>query len=640
MALGADGLDGGLDRVPDGVRQESAQVQVPGLLAVSTPYAFHLPVALPAEELSVAEAAIDDCELSVDAIDASAGEPLTLALRCERLHLGELAVPLQIRSAAEEVEVALTLHLVPSDWHDLQRGQRELVTVDAAGLLDGAPVPAGAPVFLAADRLPAGALEQEPRLLAEEDGVVSDLPFERDGSGLWFALPGTARLWVYFAPVGATEPRLAQAPWGKFQGVWHLEDTAAATRNEGSGDLSGVATPTTGVVGGAASFDGAGSLVAPLDADPAAGALSAWVRLGLDEELPRRVAVGAGAADAAGAFDPEAASLYTDEDERVCSWSGSGEGQGGVQQVPGSSSGTLADEGWHHVALRWESGTRELLIDGVLRTTQSATPPGGFRYERLSVGSALGGGERWLGAVDEVRFASLALPASWFRVEHASVTGLTTDGGRPFVHGLRPDLVVQSATATRVAATLPALDVVPQLERGVLVGFVAALGAPATGAALGAVQLSPLAPAAEGAALSLAALSYEGALDGSLLQVTHAANAPDQVVVATLAFPGGTARGLAGIDLAAAPIVAATPQLTLAPAAASAGPAWILVAVASQQGVRSCDACGRHVVGPVSGGGGLVLDVFAGEREPEAHTLEPVTADGDEAAVVVVRVGP
>ncbi|MCC7108454.1 MAG: hypothetical protein IT382_04155, partial [Deltaproteobacteria bacterium] len=152
MALGADGPDEGPDRGPDGLRQESAQVLVPGLLAVRVPYAFHLPVALPAEELSVAEAAIDDCELSVDAIDAAAAEPLALALSCERLHLGELEVPLRLRSAAEEVEVALTLRLVPSDWHDLQRGQRELVTVDAAGLLDGAPVPAGAPVYLAADR--------------------------------------------------------------------------------------------------------------------------------------------------------------------------------------------------------------------------------------------------------------------------------------------------------------------------------------------------------------------------------------------------------------------------------------------------------------------------------------------------------
>lgn len=613
---------------------------VPGLRALTTPFAFHLPVALSAEELSVAETAVEDCELSVDAIDDAAAEPLTLALRCEHLHLGELQVPLRAESATEEVDIELTLRLVPSDWHDLQRGERELVTVDSAGLLDGAPVPAGAPVFLAADRLPAGALDEEPRLLAEEDGVLGDLPFERDGDGLWFSLPATSRLWVYFAPVATTEPRLAEPPWSKFQGVWHLEDTDAATSTDGSSDLSGVATPTAGVVGGAASFDGAGSLVAPLDADPTAGALSAWVQLGLDEELPRRVAVGAGAAEASGAFDPEAASLYTDTDERVCSWSGSGQGQAGVQQVPGSSSGTLADEGWHHVALRWEGGTRELLIDGVVRTSQSSALPAGFRFERLSVGSALGGGERWLGAVDEVRFSNLALPASWFRVEHASVTGLTTDGGRPFVHGLRPDLLVQSATATRVASSLPALDVVPTMERGVLVGFVAAVGAPATGAALGAVQLSPLAPAAEGESLSLAALSYEGALDGSLLQVTHAATAPDQVVAATLAFPGGTERGLAGIDLAAAPIVAAAPQLTLAPASPTAGAAWILVAVASAQGVSACDACGRHVVGPVSGGGGLVLDVFAGEREPEAHTLEPVTAAGDEAAVVVVRVGP
>ena len=54
--------------------------------------------------------------------------------------------------------------------------------------------------------------------------------------------------------------------------------------------------------------------------------------------------------------------------------------------------------------------------------------------------------------------------------------------------------------------------------------------------------------AAEGSDLSLTALSYEGGLDGAPLSVTHAGAVPAQTVIGTVAFPGGTERGLARYD--------------------------------------------------------------------------------------------
>mgnify|MGYP000132212434 CR=1 FL=1 len=59
--------------------------------------------------------------------------------------------------------------------------------------------------------------------------------------------------------------------------------------------------------------------------------------------------------------------------------------------------------------------------------------------------------------------------------------------------------------------------------------------------------------------------------------------------------------------------------IVLAAAALADLTSGIVVAVASSGGVVRCDACGRHVVGPVSAGDGLVLD------EAGRHVLE--TAD-------------
>lgn len=628
------------EREVDGPRMASALVVVPGLLAAARPYSFTLPLALDVTDVELDEVGVDDCAVRLEGVDAAAASPLTLSLQCATLHLGTMEVPLVARGSAGDVEIALTVRLVPSDWHDLERAERELVTLDVVGLLDGAPVPTGAPVFLADDRLPEGALQQSPRLLAVNGDEVEELAWEADGAGLWFALPASGRVWVYFAPIAAAPaPSLVARPWDAFTGVWHLENGADASDGDGADDLEGEATPSVGMVGGAAGFDGEGGLDTWLDLDPTQGALSAWVRLAPAGARTQQVAVGVGDDLAVGAFDPEGVALYTDDSEQACAYVGAGLDEPGAL-LSSSGPAALADGGWHHVAVRWQNSARDLWVDGVLARHTDGVVPTQYRFEALSVGGSLDFSEPWLGDVDEVRLSGQALPASWFQAEHASVTGLVTDRGRPFVQGLRPDLLVQSATATRVAEALPPISVVPHLERGVLVSFVAARGEPATGASLESVTLSPLAPAAQGSGLSLAALSYEGALDGSPLQVDHAGAAPDQVVVATLAFPGGTERGLAGIDLAAAPIVAAAPRLALEAAAPTAGAAWILVAVASSEGVLRCDACGRHVVGPVSAGDGLVLDVFAGEREPTAHTLEPVTAAGDDAAVVVVRVGP
>ena len=617
-----------------------ALVVLPGLDAVAG-RSFTLPLALDPTDLAIEDVSVDDCVVALDSVDAGAAEPVALTLSCVTLHLGDIDVALAIRSAAAEVAVALTLRLVPSDWHDLTRAERELVTVDVTGLLDGAAVPEGAPVFLAADRLPDGALAADPRLIAVEGGAARDVPFELDGHGLWFSLPSSARVWVYFGPVtGAPASLVGATPWQAFEGVWHLDDGADASIGDGRDDLIGEALPALGVIGGSAGFAGGGGLATTLLTDAGSGALSAWVKLAAVDTRSRQVAVGVGDDEAQGAFDPEGGSLYTDNVEQACAFIGSGDGGANTQQCSSGSPATLADDGWHHVAMRWSGATRELVVDGDARLGSNGTQPTGYDQEVLSIGAALDGNDPWVGAIDEVRFSSTPLPASWFRVEHASVTGLVTDAGRPFVQGLRPDLVVDSATVTAVGDELPAAGVVPALARGVLVTFVAARGVPASGAAFNAVSLSPLAPAAEGEGLSLTALSYEGALDASPLLVTHAGPAPHQAVIATVAFSGGSERGLAGVDLAAAPVVTTAPQLALAAAAPTSGAAWILVAVASRDGVVRCDACGRRVLGPIDGGEGLVLDVFAGEREPSAHVLLPITGQDDDAAVVVVRVGP
>ncbi|MCC7070137.1 MAG: LamG domain-containing protein [Deltaproteobacteria bacterium] len=603
-----------------------------------------LPLELDAANIALDPVGVHDCDVEVEEIALDASWPVTLWLQCARLHLGELTLPLSLSLDDEELAVSLRVRFVPSDWIDLQRTMRELITVDAAGALYGAPVPAGAPVFVPGDRLPSGALAASPRVLAEQGGVATDVPFEADGEGMWFALPASARVWLYYAPTTGAAPLTETAtPWSAFTGVWHLDNDAGAVADaaldDGANDLAGQATPTAGAVGGAAHFDGGEGLFAELAHAPTSGAISAWMLLDGNTEDDYQAAVSVGSDLAEGAFDPEAVALYADYGEQACGHLGTGDGEDSTQRCSTVSPAAMSDGAWHHVAWRWQGAERELIVDGV-GFDATGPAPSSFGLEVLSIGSAIDGDFPWVGAIDEVRMAKSALPTTWFMVEHASVADLTTSSGRPFVQGLRPDLVVDSEVVSSQGEPLPPLPVVPAMARGVLIAFVAARGAPASGAGFDDVTMARLAPSAVGSDLSLTALSWEGALDGAALSVTHEGQAPEQAVIGTVAFPGGTAGGHAGVELAMAPVVAEGPRLAMAAAGQSMPAAWILVAVASRRGVVRCDACGRHALGPIEGGAGLVLDVYVGEREPAAHVLEPVTMDDDPAAVVVVRVGP
>ncbi len=628
----------------DGVPGADALLVVRGVDALDGER-ITLPLELVADDIEVDPVGVDDCTVELSDVTLDARAPVALRLACSRLHLGEVTFPLVLWHDGVELSVALTVRFVPSDWADVQRAMRELITVDVSAVVGGAPAPDGAPVFVGRERLPADVFGASPRLLAVDTAGAVEVPFQADGDGLWFALPASARVWLYYQPVtGAAERAPPPSPWSSFVGVWHLDNQgdplADAAPADGEHLLEGAATPTSGVVGGAAGFSGADGLFTELELSPTSGALSAWVLLDGSAEGDYQAAVSAGSFDAAGTFDPEAAALYASDVEQACGHLGAGHDVDSAQRCSTVSPAALSDGRWHHVAWSWQDGDHELVVDGTT-FTKAGEAPSSFALEVLAIGSAVDGDYGWIGAVDEVRVASSALPASWFKVEHASVVNAVTMNGRPFVEGLRPDVAVDSAVVTSSGAPWAPAPVVPSFARGVLVAFVAARGEPASGAGFDDVSMARLAPSAVGTDLSLTALSWEGALAGAPLAVTHDGPAPSHAVVGTIAFGGGTTATLGGgVGLAMEPVVAAGPQLALAAATPSAPAAWILVAVASRQGVARCDACGRRVLGPVEGGDGLVLDVFAGEREPTAHVLAPVVNGDDPAAVVVVRVGP
>lgn len=214
----------------------------------------------------------------------------------------------------------------------------------------------------------------------------------------------------------------ASSVWSNgFQGVYHLADgttlTVADSTTNANGTNTGV-TATTGQVDGAGAFDGS-SYVATDQKATSALTLSAWIKVGTIST--RR-------------------DIYTIDDFTEGQWwfatrrTSDGDatfslGSNATSYQHATSVGSvIAADTWQYVVGTWdkssESGIIRLYIDGAepsyaAQQTRTTDLPA-VTVTSSYIGRKVRSGNQWLGALDEVRIATLKRSTGWVTTEYAN----------------------------------------------------------------------------------------------------------------------------------------------------------------------------------------------------------------------------
>lgn len=263
------------------------------------------------------------------------------------------------------------------------------------------------------------------------DGRTSEpLPHEveedpADGSlHAWVRAPViTATPVVIFAYYSSLEPIAVSPPeevWRTFSSVRHFDgDAADAARRSTPGAAMSVSFEP-GLFARAASFGGEGRITLPPEVSPERGTVSLWLRADAAELGPLAALLYA-ASTATGAHDgfgPEPELHLHLLDGAAGMYAGSGT----VAPASLSTTASLADGTWHHLAATWQhGGDLVLYVDGV--------PAGSAEYEgpdlpplvELMIGATGSGAAAFAGEVDELRLSPLVRSRPWLRAEHAAM---------------------------------------------------------------------------------------------------------------------------------------------------------------------------------------------------------------------------
>jgi hypothetical protein len=228
-------------------------------------------------------------------------------------------------------------------------------------------------------------------------------------------------IWMYYGNAAAADGQSAESVWdAAFDGVWHLNGNVldAAGTNEGSNSGS---TGTTGVIGGARSFDGVNDQVytSTLFNDPQQFTVEAWFRttsasgakiLGFENDQT---------GTASGNWDRM---LYIGTDGRV--YFGAYD-EALDSEDAASSAATYTDGDWHYaVGVRNNTtDTLSLYVDGVqVGTKDNASAENFSGYWRMGGYKTAfwpsGSDGYFNGGIDEARVSSQMRSADWIRAQY------------------------------------------------------------------------------------------------------------------------------------------------------------------------------------------------------------------------------
>ncbi len=262
-------------------------------------------------------------------------------------------------------------------------------------------------------------------------------------SDLWVKLPtlasaSGAQLYVYYDNPAASADTSAPNTWSNgYVGVWHMSAGLADSTDGTSNGTAQGATPSVGTVGSAFTFNGTSDYIDVGNASEldVTGDLSieAWFRSGngsrdnYDRLLSKKDAW-----DAAGGFNLEV--------QPALGYLGALGGGGDYLRATGVSYGTS----WHHVGSTINGTSGSLFVDGVNVTTDGAVGAVVSSTLSLNIGRRAGGGDYFLGDIDEIRLSNVSRPAAWFAAQDASLRDAL------FSYGTTEQPTVLSATTNLI----------------------------------------------------------------------------------------------------------------------------------------------------------------------------------------------
>lgn len=331
---------------------------------------------------------------------------------------------------------------VPADWWDASFRKRRKLTFDnsSRGALASLPVL----VQLTSARIDYASTSTGGSDLCfvaadtSSGGTALAHEIEQWNSGgtsiLWVELPsltaGSSSDYIYMYYDGGSCSTTASSAWNSnYKAVWHLNSSLSDSTANGNSLVATGTTQTTGLFGGALSFNGAGDQLEDADGENyingnTALTFSAWVRAtatGSDQGIFYAGAP-AGSDNLPGLrHDASGANAGCTN----C-FKASMDVSGSIRQLESSSN--IQSTSWAYVTLVRQSGSQmQFYLNGALDTpTDNSAALAGSITNATTVivgrGGKDNGGTGWDGLIDEVRVSATAESADWISAQYASMT--------------------------------------------------------------------------------------------------------------------------------------------------------------------------------------------------------------------------
>jgi glucose/arabinose dehydrogenase len=324
------------------------------------------------------------------------------------------------------VELRLTARdLPPADWLDPAWPVRRSIAPDSSGQTETL-VDFPVLVHLDPTRIDYPLARPDGADLRFSDGFGNPLAHEIESwtpggdSYIWVKLPavvggGSADpFYLYYGNPGATRAEDPAAVWSEgYVGVWHLHDDLLDSSASGADATNQGSTDAAGAIGGGQHFDGSAWIDA--GTDPAleltgSATLEAWIAIDDPDQVGApRVLSKKNAWNGPAGFNLE----YKPSENNLTSV-----GSGGDYA---RADGIDLDSGWHYVGASITGGAGAMYVDGVDQTTDSTLSPLVADAQPLHIGRRSGGGDHFLGRIDEVRISNVARSADWWAAQHLSM---------------------------------------------------------------------------------------------------------------------------------------------------------------------------------------------------------------------------